>query len=253
MTKLDFRQLTVLSFFLTITTLSFPYGSPLRLGFLLLQITVTAQAYFAPAPSNMTNVAELYTFGLLLGNLTARYFDRLYLRVPEKTFHRLVDGEAEDPNMLPPLKKPLWALELVITTRGIGWNWRVPGNPPPSSSSRREFLQACILKYVTMYVGLYFISVGSQMILSGFKHVHNTTLRGALVAMTSNCIFLIIYVPLGWMAVINSHFGIYMFPLQVLCVGLHIGPKAWQSPEAWPPNFGSISEAYRIRRFWGYV
>lgn len=253
-TKLDFCQCTILSFLLAITTLSFPHGSPLRQGFLLLQITVTVQAYFAPAPSNMTNVAELYTYGLLLGNLTARYFDRLYLRVPEKTFHRLVDGEAEDPNKLPRLEKALWALELLITMRGIGWNWRVSGIPPSwNSSRRRQFLQACVLKYVTMYTGLYLISVGSQMILTDLQNVHNTALRGTLVAITSNNIFLTIYVPLGWAAVIYSHFGIYMLPLQALCVGLSVGPRAWQSPEAWPPNFGSISEAYRIRRFWGYV
>lgn len=251
--KLDSHQCTALSFLLAVLTVSFPHGSVLRRGLLLLHITVLAQAYFAPAPLNLTNVAELYIHGVLLGNLTARYIDRLYLRVPEKAFHRLVNGKAEDPNQLPWLQKVLWALELFSVTRGIGWNWRISGIPRSGEQSRQQFLQSCLLKYIAMYTGLYLTSAICRGILTGFQNLHNSTLQGVLVLMTGNAVSLSTFITLGWASVVYSHFGIMMLPLQILCVGLRVGPKAWQSPESWPPNFGSISEAYSIRRFWGYV
>ena len=33
---------------------------------------------------------------------------------------------------------------------------------------------------------------------------------------------------------------------------VHIGFRL-QDPSLWPPIFGELSEAYSIRRFWGYV
>lgn len=251
--RLDSHQCKALSFLLAVLTVSFPHGSVLRRGLLLLHLTVLAQAYFAPAPLNLTNVAELYTHGVLLGNLTARYIDRLYLRVPEEAFHRQVNGKAEDPNQLPWLQKFLWALELFGVTRGIGWNWRISGIPRSGQQSRRQFLQSSLVKYIAMYTGLYITSVICRGILTGFQNLHNSTLQGVLVLMTDNAVCLSTFITLGWASVVYSHFGIIMLPLQILCVGLRVGPRAWQSPESWPPIFGSISEAYSIRRFWGYV
>lgn len=251
--KPDSHQCTALSFLLAVLTVSFPHGSVLRRGLLLLHITVLAQAYFAPAPLNLTNVAELYVHGVLLGNLTARYIDRLYLRVPEKAFHRLVNGKAEDPDQLPWLQKVLWALELFSVTRGIGWNWRISGILCSGEQSRRQFLQRGLLKYIAMYTGLYLTTAICRGILTGFQSLHNSTLQGMLVLMTDNAVSLSFFIILGWALVVYSHFGIMMLPLQMLCVGLRVGPRAWQSPESWSPNFGSISEAYSIRRFWGYV
>lgn len=251
--KLDSHQCTALAFLLAVLTVSFPHGSVLRRGLLLLHITVLAQAYFAPAPLNVTNVAALYVHGVLLGNLTARFIDRLYLRVPEKAFHRLVNGKAEDPNQLPWLQKVLWALELFSVTRGIGWNWRVSGIPGSGEQSRRQFLQHCLLKYIAMYTCLYLTTAICQGILTGFQNLHNSNLQGVLVLMTDNAVSLFSFIILGWALIVYSHFGIMMLPLQMLCVGLRVGPRAWQSPESWPPNFGSISEAYSIRQFWGYV
>lgn len=231
-----------------------PQGSPLRYGILLLQVTFIVQAFIAPPPSDIPNTAVIYTSGVLVGNLLLRYVDRIYLRVPEEAFHRIrTDGSKEDASKLSPIRRFLWAFELVSVTRGIGWDWRVSGIPKFSPQTRAQFLRTRLVKYVAMYAGLYLTGLSCRSILNEFTNVSDPRLRNALLSVTSNTVFFYVFIVLGWAMTIYSHFGLFMLPLSVLCVGLKIGPSAWQNIESWPPTFGSLKEAYSIRRFWGYV
>ncbi|GKZ40182.1 hypothetical protein AbraIFM66950_003006, partial [Aspergillus brasiliensis] len=56
---------------------------------------------------------------------------------------------------------------------------------------------------------------------------------------------------LGLALVVYSHFAVFVLPLSILCVGLQVGPVAWRDMSAWPPDYGSLREAYSLRRFWG--
>lgn len=271
--SLDNTHYTALAFILACLTPCFPPKSVLRRGVLALQIYCTALAFLAPPPRGIDNTAVTYTAGVLCGNLLARYLDRLYFRIPEREFVRLNDEtpktregpsrptrdaiqspKGEDASKLPPASKFLWMLELLGVTRGIGWNWRVTGIPKnPANLSRKRFLQTCAFKYVGMYLGLHIVALSCDGILSSFRTLQNPQLRAALTYMTTRPLFLYPFIVLGWALTIYSHFAILMLPLAMVCVGFGVGPKAWQSAEAWPPNFGSFRDAYTIRRFWGYT
>ena len=252
--SLNNTHYTVLSFLFAALTPCFPRSSPLRRGFLLLQVALIVQVFIIPPPSNVPNTAVLYTFGVLGGNLLARYFDRLYIHVPEEEFHRInIDGSVEDARNLSSVRKFWWAFELLAVTRGIGWNWRVSGIPQSSPPTRLQFLRSRLLKYIAMYAGLHLTHLSCKNILNGFAEVSSPQLQKVLLSFTSSPVFLFPFVVLGWAITIYSHFGLLMLPLSLLCVGMRVGPSGWQRVESWPPNFGSLKEAYSIRRFWGYA
>lgn len=269
--SLNNSHYTAIAFILACLVPCFPHGSVTRRGVLALQIYCTVLTFLAPPPSDIANSAVLYTAGVLNGNLLARYFDRLYLRVPERAFCRLTEegpesqptqlrkaGDRsnpparEDASKLPPISKFLWTFELLGVTRGIGWNWRVTGTTQnPANLSRATFLQTCAVKYAGMYAGLYAISLCCDGILSSFRSLHYHELRAALIFLTNRSLFLYTFIILGWALTIYSHFALLMLPLAMVCVGLNLGPKAWQNVDAWPPIFGTSGDAYSIRRFWG--
>ncbi|KAJ6142502.1 hypothetical protein N7471_001955 [Penicillium samsonianum] len=242
--SLDSGHYTALAFVLAVCIPQAPHGSALRYGIFLLQITCAVQAFIAPPPPVLDR-AVLYTSGVLMGNLLARYFDRLYTTVPEKTFHRIIDPQTpEDGARLPAPERLFWALELFSVTRGIGWNWRVAGIPKsPAPTSRFQFAASQLLRWIAMYAGLHLVNMACQLVLSNPNSI--PSLPGNLEIYT--------LIVTGFAITIYSHFAILMLPLSALCVGLQVGPRSWQDVASWPPNFGSVREAYSIRRFWGYT
>ena len=252
---LDSTHYTALSFILAVVTATLPPHSTLRKGCFSLQVLVVLQAFFTLSPATETNTAVTYTTGLLLGNLTARYIDRLYVRVPEEEFHRIkANGEKENAATLPWPQKSWWALELFSVNRGLGWDWRVGGIPKVTSPpSRSRFVIVRLAKYVLMYAGLYVAGLIAQNIRNDWVTIGSATLRDALVSVTTNVYVLQLFLVTGYAITIYSHFGVMTLPLSMICVGLRVGPKDWQNVESWPPNFGSATHAYSIRRFWGYV
>lgn len=270
---LDNAQYTALAFLSACLIPSFSPQSALRRGLLLLQILFTVLVFIAPPPADISNTAVLYTAGVLGGNLLARYIDRLYLRIPEQEFSRIVQDPLsnrtpvhpkkdvpkkelvhEDTKSLTGTHKMFWTFELLTVTRGIGWNWSVTGiSSLPAQVSRVRFVQSCLAKWVAMYASLHLLGLSCHAILTSFQSIRDPWIRVTLVSLTSNTIFLYTFIVLGWAVTIYSHFALLMLPLSMVCVGLRVGPESWQEPEAWPPNFGSFKEAYSIRRFWGYT
>ena len=271
--QLNTAQYTPLAFLTACLVPCFSRRSTIRRGLLLLQIHFTISAFLAPPPSNVSNTAILYTPGVLNGVMVSRYIDRLYLRTPEQAFWRLVkvppsksgpivyekelsteQQVKEDSNSLSPLQKFLWTFELLTIARGVGWNWRVAGIPTQTTHlSRVQFLRRSAIKWVAMYAGLHLVNLICCAILTSFRSIHVLWVRSTLMQLTWNPIFMYIFITLGWMVTVYSHFALLNLPLGMICVGLRVGPKAWQEVEAWPANFGSLKEAYSIRRFWGYT
>ncbi|KAJ5359807.1 hypothetical protein N7517_008998 [Penicillium concentricum] len=241
--SLDSGQYTALAFFLAICVPQAPHGTALRYGLFFLQTTCAVQAFIAPPPP-IVDRAILYSSGVLMGNMLARYFDRLYTTVPEKTFHRVIDQTPEDAARLPAPERLFWALELFSVTRGIGWNWRVGGIPKsPAPTTRFQFVGAQLITWIAMYTGLHLFNVTGQLVLSN---------QHAIPSLVDNLQIYALIVG-GCAMTIYSHFGILMLPLSALCVGLQVGPRSWRDAASWPPNFASVNEAYSIRRFWGYT
>ncbi|OQE41367.1 hypothetical protein PENCOP_c005G06543 [Penicillium coprophilum] len=94
-----------------------------------------------------------------------------------------------------------------------------------------------------MYAGLHLVNVTGYLVLSNQNAVPSLVEKLQIYALMVG----------GSAMTIYSHFGPLMLPLSARCVGLQIGPRSWRDPASWPPNFASVSEAYSIRRFWGYT
>lgn len=252
LSHLPFTYYLVLSFLLAVVTISLPQHTLLRRASLLLQISIVAQGFLTSTPPPNTPAAAINVFGLLFGTLTARYLDRLYLHTPEDKFHRIkADGTKDDARQLSPWEKALWAAELLGTTRGIGWDWEVSGIPRPKRQSRLGFVCGQLVRFVGMFAALYLVGLTARNIQSGFPSVAPPALREGLVDTAATPLFLYLFVAVGYAVTIYAHLGYITLPLSMLCVGLRVGPRAWQEPEAWPPNFGSLGDAYTLRRFWG--
>ncbi|GLA25430.1 hypothetical protein AnigIFM63326_002131 [Aspergillus niger] len=242
---------TALAFLLAVCIPSAPRKSILRYGLLLLQITCALQAFVAPPPPT-SDSAVLYTTGVLMANLLARYFDRLYTTVPEESFHRIssTNQSEEDATKLPPTQRLPWALELFSVTRGIGWDWRVSRIPELTApKSRARFVTARLLTIIAMYAGLYLLEVTCQELLASYPSPG--IVDGNPIQILMGDLFLYGLIVLGLALVIYSHFALFVLPLSILCVGLQIGPVAWRDMSAWPPDYGSLWESYSLRRFWG--
>ncbi|KGO67470.1 hypothetical protein PITC_009210 [Penicillium italicum] len=242
--SLDSGHYTALAFALAVCIPQVTHGTALRYGLVSLQITCAVQAFLAPL-SPVLDRSILYSSGVLMGNLVARYFDRLYTNVPEKAFHRIIDPQtSEDTARLPPPERLFWALELFSVTRGIGWNWRVGGIPrSPAPTTRFQFAASQLIRWIAMYAGLHLVNVSCQSVLSNQNAIPSLAEHVQIYALIVG----------GCAITIYSHFAILILPLSALCVGLQIGPHSWQDAASWPPNFASIREAYSIRRFWGYT
>ncbi|KAI2890747.1 hypothetical protein CBS76997_5100 [Aspergillus niger] len=242
---------TALAFLLAVCIPSAPRKSVLRYGLLLLQITCALQALVATPPP-ISDSAVLCTSGVLIANLLARYFDRLYTTVPEETFYRItsINQSKEDATKLPLIQRLLWALELFSVTRGIGWNWRLSRTPEfTAPKSRARFVTARFLTIIAMYAGLYLLEVTCQELLASYPGpgIADDNLIKTLVVH----LFLYALIVLGLSLAIYSHFALLVLPLSIICVGLQIGPVAWRDMSAWPPDYGSLWETYSVRRFWG--
>ena len=185
------------------------------------------QVFSALSPTTEANTAVTYITGLLLGNLTARYIDRLYIRVSEAKFHRIkANGKKENAATLSWSQKVWWALELSSVNRGLGWDWRVGGIPKVTSPpSRSRFVVVRLAKYVLMYAGLYAVGLIAQSIRNNCVSVGSATLREALITATTNVYFLYLFLVAGYAIAIYSHFGVMTLPLSMICVGLKVGPK----------------------------
>ncbi|KAL5405915.1 hypothetical protein PMIN03_008117 [Paraphaeosphaeria minitans] len=250
--QLDFQACLLLSFLTAILVPCFRRGSVARSGMLLVQVYFTVQAYLTPVKPT-GNLVMSYQSGLLLGNLTLRYLDRLYLHVPEDEFRRIhEDGVEERPETLSMGQKLGWSAELLMTTRGVGWNWRVKGTPKAVSRRRSAFVLDRLLRWVAMYGGIFLAERVCEGILTEWAQLPEGLVKSSLLAVTRNSMFLYAWIVLVLGLTIYTHFAMLMLPLALLCVGFGFGPIRWQQPDAWPATFGSLAEAHSLRRFWSH-
>ncbi|KAK7180695.1 uncharacterized protein CC84DRAFT_1191013 [Paraphaeosphaeria sporulosa] len=250
--ELDFQFCLLLSFITAVLVPCFRRGSVERSGMLALQVYFTVQAYLAPVKPT-GNLVMSYQSGLLLGNLTLRYLDRLYLHVPEDEFRRTHEnGVEERPETLSMGQKLGWSAELLLITRGVGWNWRVKGTPKATSRRRTAFVLDRLLRWVAIYGGIFLAERVCEGILSEWAQLPEGLIKSGLLAVTQSSMFLYVWIVLVMGLTIYTHFAMLVLPLALLCVGCGIGPVRWRQPDAWPATFGSLAEAYSLRRFWSH-
>lgn len=250
---LSVQQCLLLAFVTVPFLLTLPANSLLRKSLYPLHIYIIICTFFADKPAHAPS-SELYSLGLLVGTWTARIIDRVYMHAPEKCFKRkgIDDQPGKSLEGYSPIKKFFWAAELMSAARGIGWNWEVGGIPPSKVQSRRSFVVERIKKTTITFAGIYATAELAKLILTDDEELRS---RGfaTVLPLLRNSIFLRVFTTAGWLTVVYGHIVLPENLVAVLLVGSGIGGRRWADPASWPPAFGEITDAYSLRRFWGYV
>ena len=136
------------------------------------------------------------------------------------------------------LSKIIWALRLMTSPRGIGWNWQVRdvSSNPDSHARRWVAVRRYALRAVAAYAQklgvLYVLGVAKYLLAEG-EGVTGNRLVSVLVGL---CVWSWEYFEL------NSMYSV--------AAAMSIAAGACE-PWEWPPIFGPISEAWSVRQFWG--
>lgn len=255
--SLTVPQCTILAILLTPILLSFHPKSLFRKALYPVQLYFLFIALLAPFPQPSPSQADLYNLGLLVGTWGARIFDRVYLFPPEETFlQKEIDNNSDDdddddtkntgPGTYSTWRKFLWALELITSARGIGWNWQVSGIPPVPKyeSSRWGFVQSRLKKLVITFAAIYTVSVAASLIL-------DTVDTGNRTPLLLHSLFLRLFTTCAWLTVVYGHITLPENIIAVVLVSTGIGGPRYADPRQWPPTFGNISDAWSLRRCWG--
>lgn len=188
-----------LFFGLTPLILILPFDSIFRKALYPLQLLFAIGALVAPFPADSTQV-DLYLLGLGFGNLASRVIDRVYVHNPEDTFLRkgIDDKPGKGPNTYSALKKLGWAVELISSTRGIGWNWQVGGVPKPENFAKWQFVWKRLNKTLITFSLIHIVSLLASTILTEDDLAKNGT-SATLVLLLRNPMFLRFFITAGWL------------------------------------------------------
>lgn len=95
-----------------------------------------AAYYLVITSSSLGSAPADWSLALAITPQLLKALDIWVLTNAEKELRR-VDSLSEDPVTFGTWKKVYWAIELISTPRGVGWNWEVPYVCYTGTSSRR--------------------------------------------------------------------------------------------------------------------
>ncbi|KAH9889203.1 membrane bound O-acyl transferase family-domain-containing protein [Xylariomycetidae sp. FL2044] len=131
-----------------------------------------------------------------------------------------------------------WAVNLVTSLRGVGWNWQVKGVPkhPAPNQSRLGFVATsagAALKYRLLFVaavyGLGFCrAMKAEAATSAQRHVLDV-----IIAWCGGC--------WAWNGIAWVH---------AVIAGITVAMGVCE-PSQWPPILGSLTDAWSVRQMWG--
>jgi hypothetical protein len=149
--------------------------------------------------------------------------------------------------------KLTWAIGMLWNMRGIHTSWSIkrippfsiinPNNVPSRMSFLRGHCRTIVLAYLLLDLFANQPPPDLTMILKNRQHF-----LFRLSEITIEDFVFRVSVVLGFW--LNTMCIVAM--IHSLLAVVHIGFRL-QNPSLWPPIFGQLSEAYSIRRFWGYV
>ncbi|KAF2084895.1 hypothetical protein K490DRAFT_59214 [Saccharata proteae CBS 121410] len=226
--------------------LSFHPKSTVRKVLYFLPMLLLIKAWFVPGKTSWD-----YQFGLLLTSWTWRVIDRLYFNDPEATFHRvgIDDKPGHGPSTYDPISKFIWALELIVVTRGIGWNWQVSSIPPHTTTKKGPFLLMKLRKAVLTYLGLHLSVQCSDFLLQLGAGTPPFPVPEMVQRVLLSTLFLHAFMYTSWAYMVYASLSLPENLFALFFVGLGVGGK-WAQPEAWPSVFGPISKSYSFRSLW---
>ncbi|KAF8248970.1 hypothetical protein K440DRAFT_228929 [Wilcoxina mikolae CBS 423.85] len=132
--------------------------------------------------------------------------------------------------LLPPRKKLEWALNLQLSSRGIGWNWEVPYLRPPLATTRGGFVVAAGKRLARLVllreVAVWLLHYAERT--EGWK--------GRLPLAVGQICWSIITMEMPWLVAM------------IVLVGTGM---VWGDPKMARPLMGGVWDVYTVRRFWG--
>ncbi|KAI9879021.1 MAG: hypothetical protein M1830_009820 [Pleopsidium flavum] len=140
-------------------------------------------------------------------------------------------------------KKLAWAIELVNTPRGVGWNWEVPYICYVGTSSRRQFILSRLPRVIIYYLLLDFLehlnppSSSSSPSPSSFSHLsptHPFTLHILLQT---------------WSFAIKSYLHLWL--IHTLPALFLISTTTVCPPSSFPYVMGPVGAMSSVRKLWG--
>ncbi|KAI0315998.1 membrane bound O-acyl transferase family-domain-containing protein [Amylostereum chailletii] len=223
---LSFVRHIVLPDILLITLIATQPPTPTRfLGFaVVLYASVTALACTAGGAT--TN----YSIGFLLGIQVFTALRFLWLERPLDVHRHERDGQP--PREMSIWRRLYWAFCLDHGFRGVGWTHQVKNVPPRPTEHPGVFIGQCLLRALWYFL----LADAANTYVCAVDGIHpqgyalRTSISTAWICVTY--------------AMLNSEY----LALAALAVALRIG-----RPEDWPDIFGSASEAFTLRNFWGKV
>ncbi|KAF5390800.1 hypothetical protein D9757_004429 [Collybiopsis confluens] len=180
----------------------------------------------------------------------------MLLLVDPLTDYRHTTDVFDSTKELPWWKRIYWAACANFAIRGIDWNFQVPHIVTQKHRNRPTFvfyalsrtLIFFILSDVAQYLGSKFRSEDSALgkskvgiIPSGFIVIHAPLQLSSLTQLTFQIIRTIC-----WGMEDFANLSRLYYCIAIISVSGHLS-----SPDEWPPLFGSWSEAYCLRNFWG--
>ncbi|KAI1792380.1 membrane bound O-acyl transferase family-domain-containing protein [Ganoderma leucocontextum] len=195
--------------------------------------------FSADCTSGPGDVLGNYVWGSNFGSTLIALPLFFWLDNPMKWRYR---DEAAMPETYPLWKRIYYAISILWSPRLIGWDTQVANVPPLMTKSRAVFLRQAA--YTVVKSALVVDLAGTYVKLQPLIELRGTPgfptgLRGYLMA--SMCLFA--YCTKTYASVRLQHSC-----LAIVCVATGLGNG---DPEMWPDLFGSWSDAYTVRRFWG--
>ncbi|KZT19948.1 hypothetical protein NEOLEDRAFT_1076747 [Neolentinus lepideus HHB14362 ss-1] len=141
---------------------------------------------------------------------------------------------------LPTSKRWYWMLCVLYSPRGIGWNYQVANVPLPPCQSRWQF----VLRQVGRALGMFLLVDIAQTYMRSNSAFTNPTPNNS--PFTSQGYLLRCINIIAWLT--TSHGTLNMNYTLLSAVFVAIGLS---EPKDWPDLFGSWTESYTVRRYWG--
>jgi hypothetical protein len=192
--------------------------------------------------TTLRSPVDNYGMGSYLFTVFFDAMDFLVLRDVQKEI-RMEGHELGEIESKPFIERMGWGARLVMSQRGVGWiDPSAPKVPhiPPAPTDGRKALVLTKLRELTFNV-IMFDLVGFLNRANPCFKQNGPPVGGAHISVLWR-LELILGFAAGEYLILTTMHGVYCS----LSVGFGLS-----EPHHWPSLFGSVSEAYTLRRFWG--
>ncbi|QYS92759.1 MBOAT_2 domain-containing protein [Trichoderma simmonsii] len=173
--------------------------------------------------------------------VTVRWVYMVVLDTAEVGFFRGPSSDKEEsPLKFGLWKKLKWSADLWFSWRGVGWDWEVSNIPRPVGqiASRGRWLAtqtgAAIANFTAQKVII-------DHVFCRYYPSSNTVEAFTSLPLIHRLWISVIHLTLGWLFLANANRLI-----AIIAVATRLSV-----PENCPPSFGSLTECYTVRNFWG--